>query len=350
MLALADANGEVQASLPGLAHLAHVSITDTEAALDKFMGPDPYSRSQESEGRRLEEIDGGWRLINHEKYRFKLSVDDQRERARERQRRHREKCHGENVTECDTCDKSRMSLQKEKETEKEIEKVKPKDVCAEPDGPTQPVDPIVVEFTLNTRAKHPIRETQVIEWERLFPAVDVRQQLRSMVAWSDANPSRRKTTQGIRAFIVRWLSKEQDQRPVTAQRRTHPDEGIVRRDEAGERARAGESIRKLREFIQAIESEGGTVKGAAPAWANILAELKKEVPEISFTTWLKDLRPLAITRDKHLVLRSINDDVAAHVLDKFGDRILAIAEEKDLAILGVVIRDIEVQPTSHVLL
>jgi hypothetical protein len=33
------------------------------------MSPDPDSRTPEHEGRRIEVIDGGWRLLNHEKYR-----------------------------------------------------------------------------------------------------------------------------------------------------------------------------------------------------------------------------------------------------------------------------------------
>ena len=41
MLAIADQNGEVQASIPGLARLAAVSISDAEMAIAKFLGPDP---------------------------------------------------------------------------------------------------------------------------------------------------------------------------------------------------------------------------------------------------------------------------------------------------------------------
>lgn len=69
MLAMADQHGRVWASIPGLANIARVSIPDTEVALAELMGPDKYSRTKENEGRRLEEIDGGWRLLNHAKYR-----------------------------------------------------------------------------------------------------------------------------------------------------------------------------------------------------------------------------------------------------------------------------------------
>lgn len=31
-----------------------------------------------------------------------------------------------------------------------------------------------------------------------------------MRGWLDANPQKRKTKRGIKAFVVRWLAKEQD--------------------------------------------------------------------------------------------------------------------------------------------
>jgi hypothetical protein len=36
------------------------------------------------------------------------------------------------------------------------------------------------------------------------------QQLRSMKAWCQANPTKRKTTKGIKRFITSWLTREQD--------------------------------------------------------------------------------------------------------------------------------------------
>jgi len=47
-------------------------------------------------------------------------------------------------------------------------------------------------------------------WRETYPAVDVEQELRAMRAWALANKSRRKTARGIKAFVVTWLSKEQD--------------------------------------------------------------------------------------------------------------------------------------------
>lgn len=98
LLALADKHGEIQAAIPGLARLAGVSIDDCQKAIDRFMGPDPHSRTSDFEGRRLEKIDGGWALLNHAKYRRMASDIDRKEKVAERVKRHRERNKALHVT------------------------------------------------------------------------------------------------------------------------------------------------------------------------------------------------------------------------------------------------------------
>ena len=50
-------------------------------------------------------------------------------------------------------------------------------------------------------------------YKQLYPAVDVEQQVNSMVAWLNSNPTRRKTKNGIKKFVNGWLAKEQDRAP-----------------------------------------------------------------------------------------------------------------------------------------
>lgn len=69
MLAMADRHGRVWASIPGLANRARVPVEDCRTAIDTFLAPDRDSRTDLNEGRRIEPIDGGWRLLNHQKYR-----------------------------------------------------------------------------------------------------------------------------------------------------------------------------------------------------------------------------------------------------------------------------------------
>jgi hypothetical protein len=91
LLAMADRDGIVDSSVPGLADRAKVTLKECEVALELFLSPDKYSRSKEHEGRRIEVIDGGWKLLNHEKYREKMSAEEQKERAALRQAKWRDK-------------------------------------------------------------------------------------------------------------------------------------------------------------------------------------------------------------------------------------------------------------------
>lgn len=91
LLALADREGVVEASIPGLADAARVGLEECQRALETLKAPDPYSRSQEHEGRRIVDVDGGWKVLNHAKYRAKLSVENKREANRIRQERFRNK-------------------------------------------------------------------------------------------------------------------------------------------------------------------------------------------------------------------------------------------------------------------
>ena len=96
LLALSDREGIVEGSLPGLANLCRLSMDETRAALDKLLAPDEHSRSQEFEGRRIEAIEGGWKVLNYEKYRQK-AVAGEGSRApyyREYRRRKREEMFG----------------------------------------------------------------------------------------------------------------------------------------------------------------------------------------------------------------------------------------------------------------
>ena len=69
LLAMSDAEGLVETSVPGLARIANVSIESCRTAIDYLQAPDPDSRSKEHQGRRIEQIAAGWFIINKAKYR-----------------------------------------------------------------------------------------------------------------------------------------------------------------------------------------------------------------------------------------------------------------------------------------
>lgn len=82
MLAMADADGHVAASVPGLADRARVPLDDCLKALDAFRAPDEWSRTKEYDGRRIVDVDGGWQLLNHAKYRAIQDAEHRREQSR----------------------------------------------------------------------------------------------------------------------------------------------------------------------------------------------------------------------------------------------------------------------------
>ena len=63
---------------------------------------------------------------------------------------------------------------------------------------------------LNTGEEWEPAPEQIQKWVKLYPAIDVNQELRGMTGWLDANPTRRKTKTGITRFCNTWLSRAQD--------------------------------------------------------------------------------------------------------------------------------------------
>jgi hypothetical protein len=89
LLILCDTEGYVGAAIPGIAHAAGVSLDQAREALALFMEPDPDSRTQKDEGRRLEVADRGFKILNFVEHLDRLSAD--RKRTRDRVRKFRER-------------------------------------------------------------------------------------------------------------------------------------------------------------------------------------------------------------------------------------------------------------------
>lgn len=91
MLALRNERNEVEASLPGLAKFAGVTMEECEIAVKKFEGPDQYSRNADNDGRKVERCQAGWRILNGEYYRTLMSIDERREYNRLKQAEYRKR-------------------------------------------------------------------------------------------------------------------------------------------------------------------------------------------------------------------------------------------------------------------
>lgn len=91
MLAMADKDGNVRASMTSLAYLCRESVQDTKDAIRTLESPDPESGRKEMEGRRIVPIEGGWHLVTHAFYREEGMSEEARTYWREKQRFYRAK-------------------------------------------------------------------------------------------------------------------------------------------------------------------------------------------------------------------------------------------------------------------
>lgn len=78
-------------------------------------------------------------------------------------------------------------------------------------------EPAVFELPTNTGEGYAFYQGDIDSYKSLYPAVDVEQEMRKMIGWLDANPTRRKTKAGMKRFVNNWLSSEQDKyKPATS--------------------------------------------------------------------------------------------------------------------------------------
>jgi len=82
LMAEADQYGNVICTIPGLAISNQISIEKARAIIADFLAPDPDSGTPEFEGRRIEPIDRGWKLLNYVKFRELESEESKATRDR----------------------------------------------------------------------------------------------------------------------------------------------------------------------------------------------------------------------------------------------------------------------------
>jgi len=136
LLVLSDSEGVVDMTHEAIARITNVPIEIIRATITELETPDPQSRNEKAEGRRLQRLDGhrnwGWEIVNYESYRQMRDEEARRAYFRERKREQRAKAKkGVFVPERPSLsnavkDSPQMSpMQKEKEKEKESYKEDP---------------------------------------------------------------------------------------------------------------------------------------------------------------------------------------------------------------------------------
>lgn len=91
MLAMKNERHEVEASLPGLASFAKVTLEQAEKAIAEFEAPDPYSRNPQNDGRKIVRCASGWKILNGDYYAHLLSADERKEYQKQYQREYRKR-------------------------------------------------------------------------------------------------------------------------------------------------------------------------------------------------------------------------------------------------------------------
>lgn len=205
MLSWADKRGRVFGSVPGIARRAGINVDEAEAALTSFLSPDRHSRTPDNEGRRIEPIDGGWRLLNYSKYRELRDHEDRLEYQREWDRANRPERYKNPTNPTNPTISRPAPTQAEAEAEAEITPLAPSDP-KKPDRSAQKVTWTESGFQIPDPVKTVLASA--------YPAVSVDAEIAKAHAWVIANPKNKKSNWG--RFLNSWLQKAQDRAPRLA--------------------------------------------------------------------------------------------------------------------------------------
>jgi len=208
MLAMCDRTGEVHASVPGLAKRAGVTLQQCNAALACLESPDEYSRTKTHDGRRIREIDGGWELLNHAKYRALLSAEERREYNKNKQAQYRaekaerEKCKNVNDMSMTVNDNVSNAHITDAEAEADTKKKKKAITCPQADVPE------IAFIWSNSPPAGKMRSSkkQLAEaWKKLRIKPTIEELKTGLDAWNKCPKWRDGYAEGIHI----WLTNEQ---------------------------------------------------------------------------------------------------------------------------------------------
>ncbi len=82
-------------------------------------------------------------------------------------------------------------------------------ICSEPEKSAPSGTGIMIPLADGTYFDVP--EDKIPLWKQAYPAVNIDQELKKIIAWCDANPTKRKTRRGVTKFINSWLDRSQNQ-------------------------------------------------------------------------------------------------------------------------------------------
>jgi hypothetical protein len=127
-LASCGPDGIARVSAVFISSVCRLDPAVVHKAIERLEAPDPDSRSETEEGRRIKRVDGGWFIVNYDKYRaFSYSASAEAIRARryrERKKRQRERDERHDASRHSASASVNKNLKCLKDLTKEIEEIK----------------------------------------------------------------------------------------------------------------------------------------------------------------------------------------------------------------------------------
>lgn len=73
-----------------------------------------------------------------------------------------------------------------------------------------PSEPPVFQIELNDGTLYDVTKSEIDYYQKLYPAVNVPNEMRAIVGWNHSNPKKRKTRSGVKRHINTWLADKQN--------------------------------------------------------------------------------------------------------------------------------------------
>lgn len=106
-------------------------------------------------------------------------------------------------------DNPTTTIEEKRRKEEELNNITKDDIIC-PEREESAPDPSGILLPLVDKTFYDVLVDKIAMWRKTYPAVDVEQELRRMIAWLDSNLTKRKTRRGIERFINSWLARTQD--------------------------------------------------------------------------------------------------------------------------------------------
>ena len=210
LLANADRDGVVDVVPAVIRDDTGFTDEQVRAALETLAAPDPESRTPDEDGRRLMPLDParswGWQIVNFERYHAMRNEDERRAANRLRMAAVRARAH--------VCASVHRGAPTQTQTQTHTQ-TEPKATAA---ASAAAPDPVPVAILKALDGLHTVWDLDTDQLALAYPAADVKQELRKMVAWLEANPKRRPTARGMGRFMLTWIRKEHNEASAAAAR------------------------------------------------------------------------------------------------------------------------------------